>query len=296
MKDNTVKKAVIAAAGFGTRFLPQTKAMPKEMLPIVDKPIIQYVVEDLVAAGIEDIIIVTNQLKRSIEDHFDTPGAELAAALEASGKQVQLDALHNIANMANFVYVRSKPVGNAAPLLSAGHLLDGAPFIYIWGDEFVLADPGHASQMISMHQKTGASVLPSIKLTKDEEYDRYGVMAGDPADGLIKLKKIVEKPGKNNAPSDLANVGGYLFNADIIQYVERAATTHDWSEEFKIQIAIQNMIDDGHPYFAYEIQNGTYYDAGNKLEYLKTVIDFALRNEEIKDEFRAHLKKVVADQ
>jgi UTP--glucose-1-phosphate uridylyltransferase len=290
-----VTKAVIAAAGFGTRFLPQTKAMPKEMLPLVDKPIIQYVVEELVEAGIRDIIIVTNQQKRAIEDHFDAPGAELASVLAGGGKQPMLDEINNIADMANFVFVRQKQaIGNAAPLLHAGHLMS-EPFIYIWGDEYVLATPSHVRQMISIHEKTGGSVVPCIPLTKDEDFDRYGIISGAKIDGnLIKMDKIVEKPGRAAAPSNLANVGGYLLTPDVVKYVEASMEAYDGTGELRIQTAFQAMMQDGHEFFGFEIENAHYYDAGNKVEYLKTVVDFALMRDDISEEFAAYLKQVTA--
>lgn len=290
-----VTKAVIAAAGFGTRFLPQTKAMPKEMLPLVDKPIIQYVVEELVAAGIQDIIIVTNQQKRAIEDHFDSPGAELASALSNGGKQAALDDLNRISNMANFVFVRQKEaLGNAAPLLAAGHLIS-EPFIYVWGDEYVLSTPSHVEQMIAIHQKKGGSVLPCIRIEKEEEFDRYGVIAGSKVDDtLLKITSIVEKPGKAAAPTNLAQVGGYLLTPDVVKYVEKSLTLYDGVGELKIQTAFQAMIDEGHEFHGFEIQNGKYYDTGNKLEYLKTVVDFTLMRDDLKGEFANYIKEVAA--
>jgi UTP--glucose-1-phosphate uridylyltransferase len=287
-----VRKAVIAAAGFGTRFLPQTKAMPKEMLPLIDKPIIQYVVEELVASGIKDIIIVSNYNKRSIEDHFDVPGAELVAALKAGGKDKQLEELQKVSDLANFVYVRQKqPMGNVAPLLYAGHLIDDEPFMYVYADDLLVATPTRTQQMIELHEKTGASVVPCIRLTKDEEYDRYGVVAGtSQPDGSIKMEKIVEKPGKVAAPSDLASVSGYLLTPEILKYIEEAAKAYDGSTEIKIQDAMQKMIDDGHEYRAFEVVDSKYYDAGNRLEYIKTIIDFALMHEDIKDDVMAFLR------
>ncbi|MFI5275236.1 MAG: UTP--glucose-1-phosphate uridylyltransferase [Candidatus Saccharimonadales bacterium] len=290
-----VKKAVIAAAGFGTRFLPQTKAMPKEMLPLVDKPIIQHIVEELVNAGIEDIIIVSNYSKRAIEDHFDVPNAELSAALVSSGKEKLLEELRHIADMANFVYVRQKePLGNAAPLVYAGHLIKDEPFIYTWGDDFIDASPSRFQQMINAYEKTGGSIVSCVRIHEDADYDRYGVVAGEQDGGnMFKMTTIVEKPGKANAPSDLASVSGYLFAPEIMKYVDKIYADYDRKDELKIQNAMQMMIDAGHPYFAYEVANGHYYDAGNKLEYLKTMIDFALQNDEISDDFREYLKSKV---
>lgn len=293
-------KAVIAAAGFGTRFLPQTKAMPKEMLPLVDKPIIQYVVEELVNAGIKDIIIVTGYNKRAIEDHFDVPTADLAAILSSGGKEESLARLHEIANMANFVYVRQKePLGNAAPLLYAGHLIKDEPFIYTWGDDFISASPSRFEQMISLYEQTGSSVLSCIPLKDDAEYDRYGVVAGEQAaieghGNVLNMNTIVEKPGKANAPSNLASVSSYLFPSKFLHYVQQAYEEYNGEGELMIQTAMQAMINDGYQYLACEIADGTYYDAGNRLEYIKTVVDFALRRDDIADEFRAYLKQRIA--
>lgn len=287
-----VRKAVIAAAGFGTRFLPQTKAMPKEMLPLIDKPIIQYVVEELVGAGIEDIIIVSNYNKRSIEDHFDVPGAELVAALKASGKEKQLEELQKVSDLANFVYVRQKqPMGNIAPLLYAGHLIDDEPFMYVYADDLLEATPSRTQQMVDLYEKTGASIVPCIRLTKDEEYDRYGVVAGEQDDNGYKMNKIVEKPGKANAPSDLASVSGYLLTPEILRYIQEDAKAYDGTNEIKIQDAMQRMINDGHNFYAFEVQNSKYYDAGNRLEYIKTIIDFALKHEDIKDDVLTYLRE-----
>ncbi|HSX31669.1 MAG TPA: UTP--glucose-1-phosphate uridylyltransferase [Candidatus Saccharimonadales bacterium] len=284
-------KAIIAAAGFGTRFLPQTKAMPKEMLPIVDKPIIQYVVEGLVQEGIKDIIIVTGYSKRSIEDHFDTPNAELSALLQAGGKQTMLDGLNEIADMANFAFVRQKePLGNIAALYYARHLVQGEPFIYTWADEFVEANPSLLSQTLAAYEQTGSSILPCIRITKDEEFDRYGIVGGEEVDDLLKLNTIAEKPGRAAAPSDLASVGGYLLTPDILPYIEALAKEYNGTE-LKIQTAMQSMIADKHALYAYEIKNAAYHDAGNKLEYLKTVVNFGLRRDDIGEEFRSYLQE-----
>lgn len=290
-----VRKAVIAAAGFGTRFLPQTKAMPKEMLPLIDKPIIQYVVEDLVEAGIQDIIIVSNYSKRAIEDHFDDPSAELTAAL-SDGKEHLLEDLRKISNMANFAYIRQKgPYGNMTPLLSAAHLInDDEPFIYTFADDFFKASPSRFAQMVQTHHQQQGSVLSCIQLTKDDQYSRYGVVAGQEVNaGLLQVETIIEKPGKQNAPSNLASVSSYLFEPSILKYAEQAARQFDGQGELNIQEAIQQMINAGHAYFGLEIANGKYYDAGNKLEYLKTVVDFALQRKDIGDEFREYLKQTV---
>jgi len=286
-----VTKAVIAAAGFGTRFLPQTKALPKEMLPLIDKPIIQYVVEELVAAGIKDIIIVGSSNKRPIEDHFDLPNEDLLNNLRAGGakKQHYIEQIEAVANLANFIYLRQKgPYGNATPVMNAAHLLGNEPFIYTYADDFFVASPGRTEQLIALHEQTGGSIFACKTAASDSEYDRYGFVAGkEVKPGQWKVEHIVEKPGKAAAPSDLASVSGYLLTPEIFSYLEEA-TSKPSEGEFMIQPIMQAMINDGHPFYAQHI-DGTYYDTGDKLEYLKTVIDFGLGHEELGPELRAYL-------
>ena len=289
-------KAVIAAAGFGTRFLPQTKAMPKEMMPLIDKPIIQYVVEELVAAGIKDIVIVGSQNKRSIEDHFDTPSEELLTNLRAGGekKKHYIDEIEAVADLANFVYVRQKgPYGNATPLACAAHLIGpDEPFIYTFADDFIVSKPSRFEQMVAAAEKYDGPVLSCKRIIDDAEYDRYGIAAGkEIADGVLEMSHIVEKPGLENTPSNLASVSSYLMTGKFFDYLEKARDAYDGNGEFMIQPIMQQMIDDGYKHYACEIQNGTYYDTGDKLEYLKTVIDFGLAHEELGAALREHLHK-----
>lgn len=291
-----VTKAVIAAAGFGTRFLPQTKAMPKEMMPIIDKPIIQYVVEELVEAGIKDIIIVGSSNKRSIEDHFDVPNEDLLANLRAGGekKRPLIDALDELSNLANFIYIRQKgPYGNATPVACAAHLIgDDEPFIYTFADDFIVASPSRFSQMVKVYEERESAVLTCKTVLADDEYDRYGIVAGETlSDGLMKMSHIVEKPGKADAPSNLASVSSYLLKGDLFTYLDKAKESFDGQGEFHIQPIMQQMINDGHEYIACEIQDGKYYDTGNKLEYLKTVLDFGLAHEELGPDLRAYLNE-----
>lgn len=289
-----VTKAVIAAAGFGTRFLPQTKAMPKEMLPLIDKPIIQYVVEELVEAGIKDIIIVGSANKRAIEDHFDIPNEELLTNLRAGGEKKKpfIDEVDKIASLANFVYVRQKgPYGNATPLHCARHLIgDDEPFIYTWADDFFVAKPGRTAQLIETYNQHGGSVFACKKVASDSEYDRYGIAAGERIDDItLAVSRIDEKPGKEVAQSDLASVSGYLLVPEILDYIEKASGLHGGGGELMIQPVMQQMIDDGFKFFAREIQNGTYYDTGDKLEYLKTTLDFGLNHPELGEALRTYL-------
>ncbi len=293
-----VRKAVIAAAGFGTRFLPQTKAMPKEMLPIVDKPIIQYVVEELVAIGITDIIIVTGQAKRSIEDHFDIPSGDLIANLEMGGEKKKhfIEEIEQIADMANFVYVRQQRLyGNGVPLLDVEHLIGDEPFIYTWSDDFIVSDPLRFKQLCDLYEQHGTSVLACIRALFEHDYAKYGFAGGDELEpGLIDIKSIIEKPGSREAsPSDLAMVSGFLFTPDIFDYLHKAQDNMQPGAELWYNDALKLMIADGKRVLAAEIKNGRYYDAGDKLEYLKTVVDFALQRNDIGEAFRNYLRERV---
>lgn len=298
MKNNTpqkVRKAVIAAAGFGTRFLPQTKAMPKEMLPLVDKPIIQHIVEELVDAGIEDIVIVTGYHKRSIEDHFDHISAELRDNLQNGNKTKLLEEVKRISCSANFAYIRQKGLqGNATPLLNAAHLVGDEPVIYAFADDFIDASPSRFKQMIAVYEKTNASVLSCIRAENDIDYDRYGIVAGEEIKpGLLKMSTIIEKPGKKDAPSNLASVSGYLLKPEIFKYLKKGEKNVTPGEEFMIQPVMREMILHDEEMLALEIKGGRYYDTGNKLEYVKTMIDFALRRDDMKDELRKYLKDML---
>lgn len=293
-------KAIIAAAGFGTRFLPQTKAMPKEMMPIIDKPIIQYVVEELVEAGIKDIIIVGSSNKRAIEDHFDLPNEDLLTNLRAGGekKEPLITMVNELAGLANFVYIRQKgPYGNATPIHCAAHLINrDEPFIFTFADDFIKASPSRFSQMIDAYMRLGTPIFTCKKVAADDEYDRYGIAAGEEIEpGLIKMSTIVERPGKADAPSDLASVSSYLFTGQVLDYIEKAIAIHDSAkDEFKFQPIVQQMIDDGYDHHAIEIKNGRYYDTGDKLEYIKTVLDFGLEHPELGAPLLAYMQQKIS--
>jgi UTP--glucose-1-phosphate uridylyltransferase len=269
--------------------------MPKEMLPLVDKPIIQYIVEELVEAGIEDIVIVTGYHKRSIEDHFDHLSADLRANLKQGNKLELLEETKKISNLANFAYIRQKgPYGNGTPILNAEHLIGDEPFIYTFADDFIVAEPSRFKQMIDLYERRGSTVLTCIRVEKDEDYKRYGIVDGELLeDGIVRMSTIVEKPGRENAPSNLASVSGYLFTPDIFEYLNRAKENLAENQEFYAQFGMQLMIQDGKELLAYEVKNGKYYDTGNKLEYLKTVVDFALMHDDLKDDFLRYLRTIV---
>lgn len=298
MSTQKVRKAVIAAAGFGTRFLPQTKAMPKEMLPLVDKPVIQYVVEALAEAGIEDIVIVTGYHKRSIEDHFDYMSADLRENLKNAGKTELFKQTKEISNLADFAYVRQKgPYGNATPIMNVRHLIGDEPFIYTYADDLIVASPNHFAQMIAHYEKTQSCILPCLEVKTDEDYERYGIISGTEIEGgLFKMDTIVEKPGKAQAPSNLASIGGYLLSPEIFSYLEEDFANHDAAlGEFQVQPAMQRMVEDGKYLYAMKVQGASYYDTGNKLEYLKTVVEFALKDKVLSQDFRTFLQSKVRD-
>ncbi len=283
-----IRKAIVLAAGYGTRFLPQTKAMPKEMLPIVDKPVIQYVVEDAVAAGIEDIIVVTSAQKRSIEDHFDH-SFELESMLEQCGKRDLLKQVKDIAELANFIYVRQKGPKGTLPAIQCGYEAVGEePCLVMWGDDFYIASPTRSEQLLAAYTKYNAPIIPAVE-TDDPEYGaRYGFAVGEEVEpGIIKVKQLVEKPGKGQAPSKYATVGGLLITPEYMEYAPKTQAAPNG--EFNYNATLELMIRDGLAVYAATIQNGKHYDCGNKLDYIKTTIELALKNTEMGSQLREYL-------
>jgi UTP--glucose-1-phosphate uridylyltransferase len=301
MTPKKVRKAVIPVAGFGTRFLPATKAQPKEMLPLVDKPIIQYVVEDAVSAGIEDIILVTGWHKRNIEDHFDYP-FELEKRLEESGKLEQVEEIRKIANLANFYYVRQKgPLGNATPIWNARHIIGDEPFLVLWGDDVFEASPSRSQQLVARYEQLGGSaVLAGILANKPEDYKRYGYAAGSRVDsGALKIEQIIEKPGKPLEKEHIAVVSGLLLSPEFFSALEEAMARHEQKNtpgELVYVDAINILLQQNKDCYAVEIENGKYYDCGNKLEYLKAVVEFGLKHQDLHDDFSDFLKKIKYEQ
>lgn len=287
-----ITKVVIPAAGFGTRFLPQTKAMPKEMLPVVDKPVIQYVVEEAVHSGVENIIIVTGANKRAIEDHFDVPNEDLVKNLMSGNKEATLKKIREIADMANFVYIRQKgPYGNGTPILAAEPVIEDEPFAILWGDEFIYSKPPRLKQMIEVHEKFGGIVISGVRIENKEDLKRYGIAELEHVKGNVhKIKKIVEKPEPHEAPSDIATHGGYIVPPDIFSALKRLKPGK--GGEIWLTDAINLLKTEGVPVYTVVIENGRYYDTGNKFEYMKTVIEFALQHEETRDEIKKFLKSL----
>ncbi|MCL5784128.1 MAG: UTP--glucose-1-phosphate uridylyltransferase [Patescibacteria group bacterium] len=288
-----ITKALIPAAGFGTRFLPQTKAMPKEMLPIVDKPVIQYVVEEIVASGIEDIVIVTGATKRAIEDHFDAPNEDLVQNLINGNKEKVLEQLKHISEMANFIYIRQKgPYGNGTPVLEGESVIGDEPFAVVWGDEFIYAEPPRLKQMTDVHEKYGGMVISGVKIDKKEDLKRYGIADLEPVEGNVyKIKKIVEKPDPDQAPSNIATHGAYILPPEIFGALKRLSPGQ--KGEIWLTDAINLLRDEGVPLYAVVVENGKYYDTGNKLEYMKTAVDLATKHAEIGEQFNEYLKELV---
>ena len=287
-----INKVVIPAAGWGTRFLPQTKAIPKEMLPIIDKPTIQYVVEEAVTSGIKNVIIITGWQKRAIEDHFDR-SSELERYLESQGKIKELNQIKEIAKLANFIYIRQNGeyYGNAIPVLTAQPAVGQEPFAVIWGDEFIIAQPPRLAQMIKVYKKYGGAVISAVRIETDDQLSRYGIADLEPVEkNIFKIKKIVEKPLPTEAPSHLATHGAYILPPEIFDIIRNLKPGKNG--EIWLVDAINELIRRNFPVYACEIRNAKYYDTGNKIEYLKTVVEFAIHHPELGEEFKGYLKKL----
>jgi UTP--glucose-1-phosphate uridylyltransferase len=287
----TVRKAVFPAAGLGTRFLPATKAQPKEMLVLVDKPIIQYGVEEAVASGVDNIILVTGRGKNAIEDHFDV-SVELETFLEARGKSEQLAEVRKISNMINFAYVRQgEPLGLGHAVLVTRTLVGDEPFAVILGDDVIDASPPALRQMVDVFARVGGPVLAVERVRKDQ-ISSYGVIAPDTSvdlgEGVYRVKDLVEKPPRDEAPSDLAIIGRYILTPDIFPVL--AATKSDRTGEIQLTNGLRELLKT-RPIYACEIK-GVRHDTGNKLGFLKAVVYFALRRPDLADQFKAYLKSV----
>ena len=284
-----VTKAIIAAAGLGTRFLPQTKAMPKEMLPIIDKPVIQLIAEEAVAAGVTDIIIVTGSTKRAIEDHFDR-AVELENELRATGKDSSAEQIKQIAELANFVYVRQKgePRGNARPVLNAAHLVNNEPFFVFFADDFFRSEVPRAQQLLSVYEQTGKSVISAIEVGRHQAADYGMIDLGTRLDDkTYRVASLIEKPGPDVTPSTVASIGGYLLTPDILPLLERQKVSA--RGEVELPESINQLAQQDTVYCRYI--DGVYHDTGNKEKYLEALVDTALVHPEIAPVFRKYLEK-----
>lgn len=283
-----VRKAVIPAAGLGTRFLPATKAMPKEMLPIVDTPTIQYIVEEAVNSGIEDIIIVTGRTKRSVEDHFDK-AYELETELEKSGKTEFLKVVQDISKLANIHYVRQREaLGLGHAIHCAKTFIGNEPFAVLLGDDIVKADKPCLKQMIEVFDRYQASVL-GVQTVAHENICKYGAIAGEAvADRVYKVNDMVEKPKPEEAPSDIAVLGRYIITPEIFECIEQ--TPKGAGGEIQLTDALK-LLATRQDVYAYDFI-GDRYDVGDRMGYLAATVEFALEREDLKDRFAAYLKKI----
>lgn len=286
-----IRKAVIPAAGLGTRFLPATKAQPKEMLPIVDKPTIQYIVEEAVASGIESIIIITGRSKRAIEDHFDK-SIELELELTKKNKTELLQLVEDIAHMVNMMYVRQKePLGLGHAILTAKDFIGNEPFGVILGDDVVKGQAPALRQLMDAYEKCGTTVL-GVQKVDIMDTDKYGVIATDDKTGrLHRVTDLVEKPGPEHAPSDIAILGRYVLTPGIFEAIEN--TPPGKGGEIQLTDAIKRLNGEEDVY-AYEFE-GKRYDVGDKLGFLKATCEFALDRDDLRDDFTQYLKELVGN-
>lgn len=289
-----IRKAVIPAAGFGTRFLPETKAMPKEMLPIVDKPTIQYIVEEIRASGIEQILIISGHAKRAIEDHFDS-SPELEQHLYESGKMDLLREVRKVASV-KIHYTRQQYMrGLGDAILCAKDFIAGEPFSVILGDDVVYNANGEPAlrQLMDQYEKTGGTVI-GCQVVRPEMVSSYGIVDGKPTDdpNLLKVKDMIEKPSMEEAPSRFAALGRYVITSDVFEVLEQSKPGK--GGEIQLTDALRVMARNGSVY-AYNF-TGKRYDTGNKLGYLKATVEFALRRPDLGPQFREYLKKLLADE
>jgi len=286
---SSVRKVVFPAAGLGTRFLPATKAQPKEMLPLVDKPIIQYGVEEAVASGVENIIIVTGRGKNAIEDHFDV-NIELESFLQQRGKLDLLEEIRQISNMINVAYVRQgEPLGLGHAVLVTADLVGDEPFAVILADDVIDANPPALRQMIDVFEKVGGPVL-AVERVPEDQVSNYGIVEVDSSvnlgRGVHLVRDLVEKPRREETPSNLAIIGRYLLTPDIFPALRETAS--DKTGEIQLTNGLRRLLQQRKIY-AYEVE-GSRHDTGNKLGYLQAVVYFALRRADLSEPFRAYLR------
>jgi UTP--glucose-1-phosphate uridylyltransferase len=281
-----VRKAVFPVAGLGTRFLPATKAQPKEMLPLVDKPIIQYGVEEAVASGVDNIILVTGRGKNAIEDHFDV-NVELESFLEARGKRELLDEIRQISNLIKVAYVRQgEPLGLGHAVLVTKELVGQEPFAVVLADDVIDATPPALKQLIEVFREVGAPVIAVERVPRDQ-VSSYGIIGAEPVRrGIYRVRELVEKPPPEQAPSDLAIIGRYVLTPDIFPELEKTAL--DLTGEIQLTNGLRRLL--GHrPIYACEVA-GVRHDTGNKLGFLRAVVYFALKRPDLAEPFREYLR------
>lgn len=281
-----IKKAVLPAAGLGTRFLPATKASPKEMLPLVDKPLIQYVIEEAVASGIEEVVLVTGRNKRAIEDHFDV-AFELEEDLKAKGKHKLLSEVQRIANLVTFCYIRQKKaLGLGHAVLTSKRVVGDEPFAVLLGDDIIDSNVPALKQMMAVYERYPSTILAIQKVPKSQT-KHYGIIdAKKIEDGIYLVKDLVEKPSPDEAPSNLAIIGRYILTPEIFRALER--TRPGKGGEIQLTDGLRLLMKK-QPIYAYEFK-GIRHDAGDKLGFLKATVEFGLKNAELGKEFRKYLQ------
>lgn len=285
-----VSKAVVAVAGSGTRFLPVTKAMPKEMLPIIDKPIIQLVVEEMVAAGIQDIIFVTKWDKKPLEDHFD-PNWALFHELVQAGKEALLSEIDKLSEMANFIFVRQRgPYGNGTPVLAAESLLGDEPFLYVWGDDLVKSKISFSKQLVDDYARHGFPMI-GVQQVPLKDVTRYGIVKL--REGTHEIEDIVEKPSVEDAPSQLADFGRMILNREIVDILKR--TRLGKGNELWIVDAIRDYVLHGGKFLAKEVEDGKWLTTGDPINYLQALLTYALDREDIKGPLLRIMRELVAE-
>jgi len=282
-----IRKAVFPAAGLGTRFLPATKASPKEMLPLVDKPLIQYGVEEAVASGIESILIITGRDKAAIEDHFDI-SFELEQVLKERGKQKEYEQVRRISEMANITYIRQKQaLGLGHALLQAKDFVGDEPFAVILPDDIMEADEPALKQLMRVYEKYNAPVMATMQIA-GEAISRFGVIDAEAVEeNVYKIRHVVEKPAFADAPSDMAVIGRYIFTPELFDAIEQ--TKPGAGGEIQVADAMRLLLDKDFPFYAVKL-DGVRHDAGDKLGFLIATVEFALKRDDLGADFRAYLK------
>ncbi|MFC1711559.1 UTP--glucose-1-phosphate uridylyltransferase [Patescibacteria group bacterium] len=288
-----ITKAIIAVAGYGTRFLPATKNQPKEMLPIIDKPIVQYLVEEAVESGIKDIILVTRFGQSTLENHFDT-NMELEIQLEKNGKKEALKRVQEVYRMANFIYIRQgrhMPYGNATPLLCIRNIIDkDEPFVYMFGDDLVRAKPACTKQLINMFLKLKPAAILAVQKTAKEELYRYGTVKYTKDTKINQITEIVEKLPAGEAPSDMAQFGRFVFTPKVIKTAEKHHQNKNYGKDGELWIAdLLNELAKTDKVIAQPIK-GKWMTTGDPLRYMQTMVEFALARGDIGPEFKKYLK------
>ncbi len=287
-KFQKIRKVVIPVAGFGTRFLPMTIAQPKEMLPIVDKPIIQYIVEQVVAAGIEEVIFVTGRNKRAIEDHFDYSG-ELEQMLKEKNKLEQLKEVHRISQLAKFIFVRqNKALGNGHAILMAKEVVGDEPFMLCWGDDFFESRIPVARQLMDAYRRHRRTII-GVYPVREDRLHKYGIVKpkSQPRGKTFSISGIIEKPAAGEAPSTFGMFGGAILTPDFFRYLEKAKPTAAGEIVYTEGI---NLMAKHLPVYAHQL-SGRYWDTGDKAEYIKANIHFALQHKDLREAIRAYIKK-----